>query len=326
MVERTLDRTITAAPLQFTDEVISNHALRRSQRTDVLKRFGHIGSAAFLTYSTFFYGDTAGQMITNVQEPLIKARQVQAAEPLIHNNLIAIEPPVYLPGLFALQYKTQEDEWEGYNVVVPNVVANGIEVSAEIFSAKTHTTQIIDENGDTNFEIAYEKFDGIRFIDGHLAVGNGAHFKIVGTMPKDKKEVTMQIVPEEDSAPIERASLGNYFGAVKNVNEVDVHGQGRYYTKNYPAPNDGNMEQGDFYTIPVSSDAEVAFGNVSGTFVQRQIVNQGDELDIEIRSHHWRPELGNERQNPWVETVRVWQRFDGEKLPQWTFSWGETDR
>lgn len=247
---------------------------------------------------------------------------------MIHNQHIGVDPSTYLPGLLELKYHNPEnDTWNLYNVVVPNVVANGSDVNAEMYGATVEASVTNATNGDTLFTLQYEPMDEWRCVDGILETGNGAHFQVNGIIPAGKAEVHMSIVPNEDSTTIERASLGNFFGAIKNVDRITLEDGETIYAEDYPQPSDGNFQLGDFYTVPVPPASHIVFGNDDADMQQWQRFTHADTLEIEVRSRHWRPEFGDDVLDNWIEMQRVWQNFGevdayGNQIyPVWSFGY-----
>jgi hypothetical protein len=229
----------------------------------------------------------------------------------VDNGKIRIAPSS-LPGVLDLKrYDPENGLWPTYNVIVPNAVANGIETSAELFNTQLTMTQGVNEHGDTTFEIQYEKMHGIRFVDGVISVGNDAHFKLVGIMPKDTSDVSIKLVPNDDSAPIKEFSLGNYYGSLENIDTVQVVGGKKYRTDDYPTPNDGNLIGGDWYPIVVPENGKIYFEKKGDTMRQYQEFTGAKRGDIENRSVEWRREFGDYKRKPWTEAVRIWLSSGG---------------
>lgn len=255
-------------------------------------------------------------------------RAVQQPIGMIHNEHIGVDPSTYLPGLLELKYhNTENDTWSLYNVVVPNVVANGSDVNAEMYGATVEASVTNVTNGDTLFTLQYEPMDEWRCVDGILETGNGAHFQVHGVIPFDRPEVHMSIVPNDDSSTIESASLGNFFGAIKNVDRLTLEDGKTIYAEDYPQPSDGNFQLGDFYSVPVPPASHIVYGNDDTDMQQWQRFTHADTLEIEVRSRHWRPEFGDDALDNWIEMQRVWQSFDevdasGNQIyPVWSFGY-----
>lgn len=292
----------------------------RKRRGTALLTAGAIFTTCAVPYTIFH--DTLTQLASNVTD-IRTERQPQPDQGFVHNGHIGIEPSMYLPGVIDLKRLDKESEtWKTYNVIVPDVVANGISTNAEIFGTRVHMEHTTSQNGDIDFAIQFEKMHGFRLIDEHHAYGNGAHFKIRGTIPAGKAEITTWIEPNEDSAPIEKASIANFFGAAEAVNTFVINETDEHHVSMYPKPNDGNFELGDFYTLPLSNArGTLSFWNDRYNLVQYQRYTAAEVLNFEIRSHQWRPEYGNAEQDPWIETLRIWQPLDGEHRPTWTFGY-----
>ena len=280
--------------------------------------------AATALSTVYMYGDTVTQAVSDLKNVQTE-RSVQTDDSFVNNGIIGIRLSTYLPGVLDLERRNpRTNAWEGYNVIVPNVVAHNLENSTEIFNARTTMQQRIKPDGTVEFEIPYEKLQGLRVIDGQPIFGNGAHFKIVGEMRKDEPAVSISIVPNEDSAPIQNASLGNYFGAIKEVSEITI-GEQTLHVTDYPEPHDGNLKNGDFYSPEISQSGEIVFGNDDNLFEQSQSFTNANRLDFEVREHQWRPEFGKMKLKPWIETIRVWQTKVKNKFPVWKFGWRNND-
>lgn len=311
---------------------------RRSWRESV-SRFGRktlipsvISASAFLTAPDIVeaYHKDPQQVhmdICDIAGISTKRADQQPIE-MIHNEHIGVDPSTYLPGLLELKYHHPEnDTWNLYNVVVPNVVANGSDVNAEMYGATVEANVTNATNGDTLFTLQYEPMDEWRCIDGVLETGNGAHFQVNGVIPAGEAEVHMSIIPNDDSSIIQKASLGNFFGAIKNVNEVILEGGETIRATEYPQPSDGNFQLGDFYTIPIPAESHIIFGNNEEGMQQWQRFTNAESLEIEIRSRHWRPEFGDDELDNWIEMQRVWQEFGevdetGNQIyPVWSFGY-----
>lgn len=303
--------------------VPSNHEVK-TKRFATFRRRATVFLAATAAAATYGYGDAAVQIGKDILHGSIQTeRRLQPDVGFANNGLIGITPSTVLPGVLETKYFNPESGWQSYNVIVPNTKANGITVNAEIFGSDVTMQQQQSTNGDVNFEIQYAPMVGIHTIDRQLALGNDAHFKVEGAIPHDKPEMTLWISPEEDSAKITEASLGNFYGALEHVDTVSTSDGREKTTAQYPDPDDGNLKGGDFYSLPLPKEGTVSFwkNTVSPTMVQKQEFTNGERLDIEVRRHEWRPEFGHALKPKWLETVRVWQRFKGDTLPKWKFSY-----
>ncbi len=247
---------------------------------------------------------------------------------IFENGQIGIEQSTFLSGIIDLKYKDKETgEWVLYNNIIPEVTVKRNPNHAEMFGSKT-TMQLISNTPEMQeIEIQYEKMQGRKKVGKHVFQGNGAHFKLIATIPSNKPEITFRVVQHDDSTPIDSVSLGNYFGAAQRVRYLEVNNEIIDTLTTYPTPRDGNFEIGDFYQFDAPNDGKVRFWSDGSNFIQTQSVGNVKDpitLEIEKRANPWRPEQSSQDhpynpEKPWLEMVRITQPYSPDKT--WTFGY-----
>ncbi len=243
-----------------------------------------------------------------------------------HNEHIGIEMSKFLPGIIDLKYFNEDNgEWELYNNIVPEVVANGRMNNAEMFSLGTNIKFSSNSQGEQQIEIEYDRFNGTVQVGDYPFEGNGSHFSVIANIAKDSPEISFRVKQHEDSSSIESVSLGNFFGLKTHLRYLESDGQVMDILNDFDTPQDGNYITGDFYHYNPPSSGLVRFWSEENPMIQYQKINtSGSLLRIEKRSTPWRPEHSDPEhefypKHPWLELVSVFQEYSPEAT--WTFGY-----
>src|SRR5205814_7492352 len=122
---------------------------------------------------------------------------------------------------------------------------------------------------------------------------DGVHFSVLARLDAVKPEARFRVVFNEDSAPVARFTLGEFFGNAERCRFIEVNGRIYDSTLDFSAPADGYYLPGTWSSLPLPVDGVVRFWG-KNRLVQYQRVSApwgpADELDVELRTRVWRPE------------------------------------
>jgi hypothetical protein len=230
------------------------------------------------------------------------------------NEFMRIWDTRVFPGIIDLFYRNPSDgSWHQYNNIVPIAKVNNSWANAELDRSTIETSLLSDTNGTKLVKYQFSK------------LSNGAHFYLVMELAPGQKTVKFTAYPNEDSAPLEAFSLGNYFGYAELVRYLTINNQ-TLDALSYARPAGGNYQLGDFYNLPAPSDNTVKFWGEGG-IIQKQSVDtpltEQDVLMAEVRYTPWLPSQAPPGKN-WFETVHITREPFTPSKAVWHFGWEES--
>lgn len=227
------------------------------------------------------------------------------------NEFMRIWDSRVFPGIIDLFYKNPSDgSWHQYNNIVPIAKVNNSWANAELDRSTIGTNLLSDTNGTKLVKYQFSK------------LSNGAHFYLVMELAPGQKTVKFTAYLNEDSAPLEAFSLGNYFGYAELVRYLTINNQ-TLDALSYARPAGGNYQLGDFYSLPAPSDNAVKFWGEGG-IIQKQFVDtpltEQDVLMAEVRYTPWLPSQTPPGKN-WFEAIHITREPFTPNKAVWYFGW-----